>query len=249
MSTSGLATWGKKGTLDAPGAVEKANAGTWMRKLGRWDRWLQDENHRHQRGCVTPEGRARTRREEGGRARHRGQATVPRRLLTRCVKAFFFFFLWRLTFESMNLSKLQDTVEDRGAWHATVNGSRKVRHNLVTEQQHLNQWTVRKGDYPPECLWALVSQLKLLREKKIKRLVPTRKKESVSSRSLDPNRNINASQGVQLTGPMLDLPAHTITWASSSKVNVSTNSNTHTYNLTGSVSLETLTNYRETGST
>ena len=164
-------------------------------------------------------------------------------------EGIFFFFLRRLTFESMNLSKLQDTVEDRGAWHATVNGSRKVRHNLVTEQQHLNQWTVRKGDYPPECLWALVSQLKLLREKKIKRLVPTRKKESVSSRSLDPNRNINASQGVQLTGPMLDLPAHTITWASSSKVNVSTNSNTHTYNLTGSVSLETLTNYRETGST
>ena len=200
-------------------------------------------------GAVWPQ---RGERGPGGR-REGGRVTAARPqypdACSHGVWRHFFFFLRRLTFESMNLSKLQDTVEDRGAWHATVNGSRKVRHNLVTEQQHLNQWTVRKGDYPPECLWALVSQLKLLREKKIKRLVPTRKKESVSSRSLDPNRNINASQGVQLTGPMLDLPAHTITWASSSKVNVSTNSNTHTYNLTGSVSLETLTNYRETGST
>ena len=32
----------------------------------------------------------------------------------------------------MNLSKLQETVEDRGAWRASAHG---VRHNLVTEQQ------------------------------------------------------------------------------------------------------------------
>ena len=32
----------------------------------------------------------------------------------------------------MNLSKLQETVEDRGAWCASAHG---FRHNLVTEQQ------------------------------------------------------------------------------------------------------------------
>ena len=31
-----------------------------------------------------------------------------------------------------NLSKLQETVENRGAWHASVHGVAK-RHNLVTE--------------------------------------------------------------------------------------------------------------------
>ena len=34
----------------------------------------------------------------------------------------------------MNLSKLWETVEDRGAWHAAVYGVTKS-HNLVTEQQ------------------------------------------------------------------------------------------------------------------
>ena len=33
-----------------------------------------------------------------------------------------------------NLSKLQETAEDRGAWRAAVHG---VGHNLVTEQQQL----------------------------------------------------------------------------------------------------------------
>ena len=35
----------------------------------------------------------------------------------------------------MNLSKLQEVVEDRGAWHAAVHGLQRVGHNLVTEQQ------------------------------------------------------------------------------------------------------------------
>ena len=34
----------------------------------------------------------------------------------------------------MSLSKLQKTVEDRGAWRAAVHGSQRVRHALVTEQ-------------------------------------------------------------------------------------------------------------------
>ena len=34
----------------------------------------------------------------------------------------------------LNLSKLRETVEDRGAWHATVQEVR-VGHTLVTEQQ------------------------------------------------------------------------------------------------------------------
>ena len=35
----------------------------------------------------------------------------------------------------INLSKLWEIVEDRGAWLATVSGITKVRHNLVTQQQ------------------------------------------------------------------------------------------------------------------
>ena len=34
----------------------------------------------------------------------------------------------------MNLSKLWETVEDRGAWYVVVHGSQKVEHNLATEQ-------------------------------------------------------------------------------------------------------------------
>ena len=34
----------------------------------------------------------------------------------------------------MNLSKLQEIVEDRGAWHSTIHGVTRVGHNLVTEQ-------------------------------------------------------------------------------------------------------------------
>ena len=35
----------------------------------------------------------------------------------------------------MNLSKLQETVEDRGTWHGTVHGVQRVGRDLVTEQQ------------------------------------------------------------------------------------------------------------------
>ena len=33
----------------------------------------------------------------------------------------------------MNLSKLQEMVKDREAWHAAVHGLQRVRHNLATE--------------------------------------------------------------------------------------------------------------------
>ena len=36
----------------------------------------------------------------------------------------------------MNLSKLQEKVEDREAWCAAVHGSQRVRLNLAMEQQH-----------------------------------------------------------------------------------------------------------------
>ena len=35
----------------------------------------------------------------------------------------------------MSLSKVWETVEDRGVWHATVHGLQRAGHNLVTEQQ------------------------------------------------------------------------------------------------------------------
>ena len=35
----------------------------------------------------------------------------------------------------LSLSKLQETVKDREAWHAAVHGSQRVGHNLATEQQ------------------------------------------------------------------------------------------------------------------
>ena len=35
----------------------------------------------------------------------------------------------------MNLSELQETMKDRGAWHAAVQESQRVEQDLVTEQQ------------------------------------------------------------------------------------------------------------------
>ena len=35
----------------------------------------------------------------------------------------------------MNLSKLQEIVEDSGDWHAAVHGVAKIRHDLMTEQK------------------------------------------------------------------------------------------------------------------
>ena len=36
----------------------------------------------------------------------------------------------------MNLSKLRETVENRGTWYAIVHGGHRVRHNLAIEQQN-----------------------------------------------------------------------------------------------------------------
>ena len=38
---------------------------------------------------------------------------------------------------NMNLSKLQEIVRDREAWLLQSIGSQKVRHDLVTKQQHI----------------------------------------------------------------------------------------------------------------
>ena len=37
----------------------------------------------------------------------------------------------------VNSNKLQEIVEDRGAWHAAVHRVARVRHNLATEQQEV----------------------------------------------------------------------------------------------------------------
>ena len=39
----------------------------------------------------------------------------------------------------MNLSKLHETVKDRDIWRAAVHGSRRVRRDLMTEQQQKQQ--------------------------------------------------------------------------------------------------------------
>ena len=39
----------------------------------------------------------------------------------------------------MNLSKLHETVNDRDIWRAAVHGSRRVRRDLMTEQQQKQQ--------------------------------------------------------------------------------------------------------------
>ena len=37
--------------------------------------------------------------------------------------------------KDMSLSKLQEIVKDREAWHAAVHGAQRVRHDLAVEQQ------------------------------------------------------------------------------------------------------------------
>ena len=37
----------------------------------------------------------------------------------------------------MSLSKLQEMVKDREAWHAAVHGGRRVGHNLANELQQM----------------------------------------------------------------------------------------------------------------
>ena len=41
---------------------------------------------------------------------------------------------------NMNLRKLQEMLEDRGAWHDAVHGVTMVGHDLATDQQH-SLWT------------------------------------------------------------------------------------------------------------
>ena len=41
--------------------------------------------------------------------------------------------------KDMTLSKLQEIMEDRGAWHAAVHGLQRVRHILATEQQRFDE--------------------------------------------------------------------------------------------------------------
>ena len=40
----------------------------------------------------------------------------------------------------MNLSKLWETVKDREAWHATVQGLQRVGHDLVTDNNNKECW-------------------------------------------------------------------------------------------------------------
>ena len=36
----------------------------------------------------------------------------------------------------MNLSNIQETVEEKGSWHATVHGVTRVGHDLANVQPH-----------------------------------------------------------------------------------------------------------------
>ena len=49
----------------------------------------------------------------------------------------------------MSLSKLQDIVKDREAWHAAVHGVVRVRHDLVTEQQQTKQKAFKSTNQTP----------------------------------------------------------------------------------------------------
>ena len=60
----------------------------------------------------------------------------------------------------MDLIKLWEIVEDRGAWHAAVHGVQRVGHDLATEQQQKFMVYSRiydMGAELPFCLTSLVS--------------------------------------------------------------------------------------------
>ena len=46
--------------------------------------------------------------------------------------------------KDMNLSKLQEIVEDRRIWHGTVHGSQRVGHDPTTKQQQPYQQTKKE---------------------------------------------------------------------------------------------------------
>ena len=46
--------------------------------------------------------------------------------------------------KDMNLSKLQEMVEDREAWHAAFHGVVRVEHSWANEQQHMLENTLKK---------------------------------------------------------------------------------------------------------
>ena len=52
-----------------------------------------------------------------------------------------------------NLSKLQERVKDREAWHAAVHGSQRVGHDLVTEQQCIKQMEKEMATYSSILAW------------------------------------------------------------------------------------------------
>ena len=43
---------------------------------------------------------------------------------------------WRHRHNGFSLSKLWETVENRGTWRAAVHGVTEIRHNLATEQHN-----------------------------------------------------------------------------------------------------------------
>ena len=65
----------------------------------------------------------------------------------------------------LNLRKLWEMVEDRGAWHSTVQGLQRVRHDLTTEQKVVLNWGWSCRAHPCaedlwqdlETVWALVT--------------------------------------------------------------------------------------------
>ena len=52
-----------------------------------------------------------------------------------------------------NLSKLQERVKDREAWHAAVHGSQRVGHDLVTEQQCIIQMEKEMATHSSILAW------------------------------------------------------------------------------------------------
>ena len=61
----------------------------------------------------------------------------------------------------MNLSKLWEVVEDRGAWSVQSVGSQRVRHDLVIEQQHHHHIKCKHAEEiaTQECFYSVAGQI------------------------------------------------------------------------------------------